>query len=265
MANPYRARFRELNPESKKRKRKGKRMRSRKKKVKSKDKRNWVSFVAPLMKKINGTVKSPQKLQFKKKENPDKEFCKWEKHSTGFGSRILAQWGYKPGEGLGRGGAGIVNPVKAIHYKSFSEKTVNNEPFITIEDDRDGVEPTRQVKQKSQLLPTDNDELCLSNGEHMREHNAGKVIDLTEEKQAFIDLNKKHSETLPSSSEEHTSGLDTMKVIDLTGEKQSSRSHSEMNETHDELNMTLPSNTVKQLSVCNDVKVVDLTGEEKQL
>jgi hypothetical protein len=40
-------------------------------------------------------------------------FGRFEKHTTGFGSRMMARMGFKPGEGLGREGAGIAEPVQA--------------------------------------------------------------------------------------------------------------------------------------------------------
>jgi tuftelin-interacting protein 11 len=47
----------------------------------------------------------------------DREWGKWERFSSGFGSRMMKKMGYIPGRGLGRKGEGIVNPVKAENIK----------------------------------------------------------------------------------------------------------------------------------------------------
>lgn len=44
---------------------------------------------------------------------PDQALGEWEKHTKGFGSRILQKLGYIPGTGLGQNGEGIVIPISA--------------------------------------------------------------------------------------------------------------------------------------------------------
>ena len=51
----------------------------------------------------------------------DREFGRWEKHTSGFGSKMLAKMGWQQGRGLGQGGEGIVNPVKAVSHKEFGK------------------------------------------------------------------------------------------------------------------------------------------------
>ena len=51
----------------------------------------------------------------------DRDFGKWEKFSSGFGSKMLSKMGWKQGKGLGVGGEGIVNPVKAVGHKEFGK------------------------------------------------------------------------------------------------------------------------------------------------
>lgn len=40
-------------------------------------------------------------------------FGRFEQHTTGFGSRMMAKMGFEPGKGLGRQGEGIAEPVQA--------------------------------------------------------------------------------------------------------------------------------------------------------
>ncbi|KAL5481335.1 hypothetical protein EMCRGX_G021472 [Ephydatia muelleri] len=54
----------------------------------------------------------------------DREWGRWEKHTTGFGSRMLSKMGYVPGKGLGSAGVGIVNPVKAAKNTEFGDGSV---------------------------------------------------------------------------------------------------------------------------------------------
>lgn len=42
-----------------------------------------------------------------------REFGEWEKHTKGFGSRIMAQMGYVWGQGLGKNGEGRMEPIEA--------------------------------------------------------------------------------------------------------------------------------------------------------
>ncbi len=51
----------------------------------------------------------------------DREFGRWEKHTSGFGSKMLTKMGWRQGSGLGSGGEGILNPVKAVSHKEFGK------------------------------------------------------------------------------------------------------------------------------------------------
>jgi tuftelin-interacting protein 11 len=61
--------------------------------------------------------RKPNTLSEKRKKDlmiSDRDWGKWEKHSSGFGSRMMKKMGYVPGRGLGKKGEGIVNPVKQL-------------------------------------------------------------------------------------------------------------------------------------------------------
>jgi len=45
---------------------------------------------------------------------PSRAFGAFERHGTGFGSKMLERMGWKSGEGLGRQRSGISEPVKAV-------------------------------------------------------------------------------------------------------------------------------------------------------
>lgn len=70
------------------------------------------------------TLEEEKKHAKPRKENnskPDgkvsKEYASWEKYTSGIGSKLMAQMGYKPGAGLGKGGSGLVEPVLATVRK----------------------------------------------------------------------------------------------------------------------------------------------------
>ena len=67
------------------------------------------------------------------KYSPDKNFAAWEKHSLGFGTKMLHKMGYQGG-GLGKHENGIINPIMANkeqfrsvpRKKTVTEKRINN-------------------------------------------------------------------------------------------------------------------------------------------
>ena len=56
-----------------------------------------------------------------KSQPMDNEFGRWERYSSGFGSKMLEKMGWRHGSGLGNAGEGIVNPVKATSHKEFGK------------------------------------------------------------------------------------------------------------------------------------------------
>ena len=66
----------------------------------------------------------------KEKQNVrDDDFAAWEKHSTGFGSKMLNKMGYC-GKGLGKSGDGIINPIKIkdVNVRTKNEDLAENVP-----------------------------------------------------------------------------------------------------------------------------------------
>ena len=66
------------------------------------------------------------------KHNTDKNFAAWEKHSLGFGTKMLQKMGYH-GAGLGKYEDGIINPIllnqqfhSAPRKQNITEKRINN-------------------------------------------------------------------------------------------------------------------------------------------
>ena len=159
----------------------------------------------PLPVKIDKSGKQQKPGRPGNNAESDKDFCEWEKHTTRFGSRILAKMGYKSGEGLGSSGGGIVNPVKVVNYTSFikNSKQLSYKPLGNVEDygKEERSAPTRRWKKSNMALgnskskytcKTINELLAQSNRQQIREHktlklnNNVKVIDLTvKEKETF--------------------------------------------------------------------------------
>ena len=67
------------------------------------------------------STKKKPKLSRAQTKPMDREFGRWEKHTSGFGSKMLAKMGWRQGTGLGTEGEGIVNPVKAVSHKEFGK------------------------------------------------------------------------------------------------------------------------------------------------
>jgi len=73
------------------------------------------------------TAKKKKPVSLKKQMNNvrlqpmESEFGRWERYSSGFGSKMLEKMGWRHGSGLGSTGEGIVNPVKATSHKEFGK------------------------------------------------------------------------------------------------------------------------------------------------
>lgn len=79
----------------------------------------------------------------------DKDFGRWERHTMGFGSKMLSKMGWTHGTGLGSEGAGIVNPVKAASHKEFGKGLAHmqvNKPSASLVDVSDSEEEQEEVQ-----------------------------------------------------------------------------------------------------------------------
>lgn len=61
--------------------------------------------------------KSAAEIKHDKLMKADKNFGGWQKHTKGFGAKLLSKMGYIPGKGLGKTNQGIVRPVEATQHK----------------------------------------------------------------------------------------------------------------------------------------------------
>lgn len=82
-----------------------------------------------------GRAKAGSLVERRKRElmMSDNKWGSWEKHTSGFGSRMLSRMGYVAGKGLGKKGEGIVNPVKAVKVNELgkaSESMVSTKMFL---------------------------------------------------------------------------------------------------------------------------------------
>ena len=83
----------------------------------------WLFALQFLFNAVAAT-KKPVKTT-KRAEAMDAKFGNWEKHTTGFGSKMLQKMGWTRGKGLGSSGEGIVNPVKAVKHTDFGKGMIN--------------------------------------------------------------------------------------------------------------------------------------------
>ena len=74
---------------------------------------------------LNAATSSKPVKVTRRTETMDSKFGSWERHTTGFGSKMLQKMGWKHGQGLGTSGEGIVNPVKATRHTEFGRGLVN--------------------------------------------------------------------------------------------------------------------------------------------
>lgn len=172
-------------------------------------------------------AKSQAKAKRKKVEAMDKDFGKFEATGTGFGSKMLAKFGFKPGvSGLGKRGEGRLNPIQAatrdsqslgIGFGSKPKRSLSSKEAE--EDDDDDVKDAKKAQKKKEvesnwrksLKPVkkvymDAQQLLAAN-EASNKDSPQVVIDMRGSNVKMTSLNKLHERDEESEDASGTSAL----------------------------------------------------------
>ncbi|XP_071492519.1 tuftelin-interacting protein 11-like [Diadema antillarum] len=139
----------------------------------------------------------------------DKNFASWQKHTKGFGEKLLLQMGYIPGKGLGKANQGIVRPVEATKHKGKGA-IGHGTPLSRVIVSDDEADEEEIAKKLGQPVQKKSGSKWKKNDNKNQKKYVYKTVD--EVKKGTV-VSKK-PKTLPN---KHISNV---KVIDMTGPEQ---------------------------------------------
>ncbi|ORX43565.1 TFP11-domain-containing protein [Hesseltinella vesiculosa] len=120
---------------------------------------------------------------------PGTDFAAFNKHTTGFGQRMLERMGWKSGTGLGSSGEGMVNPVETklrpkgmgMGFRGFDERTdqAKADAAMSSEDEEDAVDKDTKLdgwKRQDTTTPASSQRPSSSKPKKTTYHTAKDVI-----------------------------------------------------------------------------------------